>query len=361
MTLPWHDNDNGIPEADLQAYVDGNLAPRRRAAVEAYLATSPADAARLAAYRAQNIGLHALFEPPQEADRAPLPPEIAALAAQLDRQLHADEPRHEGRQRGQGGGAAARSYRALAASLALICTLGAAGWLALQQSGWHDDPLVAFTRQATTAQASAQQAAMKAPLELASTQAEGGTATQDAAALPAADTPEAAQQVVSWLAAQPGTPPTRLPDLEGLGFELVAQRVVKTGGGQPAAQLLYQNGEGQRVTLLMRAGGSAGKTSFTFTRDGESAQFFWQDSTMAYSLLGKLDQDQLLEIAEAVSRSFKAATEQQGAPGTAPPPADLDSAAQAPEDMPPAPQDDAAEPAAPLPRPEQLEETPKET
>src|SRR3546814_2713310 len=57
-------NDNAVAEDDLQAYVDGQLDGRRRAAIESYLAAHPGEAARLAAYRAQNIGLHALFDPP---------------------------------------------------------------------------------------------------------------------------------------------------------------------------------------------------------------------------------------------------------------------------------------------------------
>jgi hypothetical protein len=198
------------------------------------------------------------------------------------------------------------------------------------------------------------------PLQLASSAPQAGAETQAAA--------EGSRQVVTWLAAQPGKAPTRLPDLEALGFELVAERVITTNSGQPAAQLLYQNGEGRRVTLYMRAGGKAGKTSFTFTREGEAAQFFWQDSHMAYSLIGKMAQDQLLRIAEAVSRSLQQSAQEPAAPETAP----LEPAVQSEHDKPVTPlpatplpaaplNDGTLAPESPLPLPERSEETPKET
>lgn len=344
MTPDWHDNDNGVPEEDLQAYVDGVLDPRRRSAVEAYLATNAREAARLAAYRAQNIGLHALFDPARKSDKSPVPPQMAALARQFDAELRDDREKHYRNRRFLGG------YRALAASLALLLTAGTASWIALQQSGWNDAPLVTLTRQAASDQPGGDK-----PLQLASTAPQGGGEGQ------AGSAPEGTRQVVTWLAAQPGKAPTRLPDLEALGFRLVAERVITTKSGQPAAQLLYQDDEGQRVTLYMRAGGKAGKTSFTFTRDGEAAQFFWQNSHMAYSLIGKMAQDQLLRIAEAVNRSLQDAAEEPAAPQPMAP-APLEPAVQPEAGKPAAPvHDGTLAPEAPLPLPEGIEETPKET
>ena len=69
-----------ITEAMLLAYVDGSLAEAQRLAVEARLDRDPEMAAKVAAYRAQNEALHALF------DRhlaEPLDPVVAGLETEL--------------------------------------------------------------------------------------------------------------------------------------------------------------------------------------------------------------------------------------------------------------------------------------
>jgi len=275
-----HDNDNALREDDLQAYVDGQLELRRLASVEAYLANHPAEAARVAAYRLQIAGLHALFgpRPGTYGARTALPPALALLACELDAHLRqpaqsAAPPRHRPR----------RASRRLAAAVALLLTAGAATGLALTQPAGPDGPLIAASR-----------LTLEWPL-----------------------------QPAAGLATQPGSVPLRTPDLAALGFRLVAQRAIDKDAGPPATQLLYQDAEGQRVTLSMRAGGKAGQTSFTFRRDGAAAQFLWQDEHLAYSLIGRMDEARLLSIAETVSRSLRGDPQDPAHPA-----ATLDSAGQ---------------------------------
>ena len=297
------DNDNAVREADLQAYVDGQLEGRRRAAIEAHLASRPDEAARLAAYRRQNIGLHALFDPrpSNRSGSGQIPDRLATLAGRLDAQLHAPSPRPRQPSR----------LRRLAASIALLASAGAGGWLALDSVVGRDDALVSLTRQAT-------EAPSPVPLEAAGSE----------------------RQVVAWLAAQPGNLPTTMPDLAGLGFTLAGERLITTIDGRPAAQLLYRDAAGERVTLTMRVGGTAGKTSFTFAREGEAARFLWQDAQMAYSLAGTMAQEKLLRIAEAVSASLR----------KGPPTLPQHDAAEATPDLPAAPPAETAPtPVAPAP------------
>jgi len=278
MTRSWPEqacpgNDNSVAEDELQAYVDGQLDSRRRAAIEAYLAGRPDEAARLAAYRMQNIGLHALFDPQpgnRQGEETP-PPRLAALAGALDARL-ADERRP---------GTAMPRLRNLAAGIALLMAAGTAGWLAVEQSGPRHNSLASLTRQ--TSETPAQPVA-----QVASAAASGGE-----------------RQVVAWLAAQPGDVPASVPDLEALGFRLMAEKVLPGASGTPAAQLRYEDDAGQQLTLTMRSGGSPDQTSFTYTRDGDGSRFAWQDAHLAYSLAGSMAQDKLLEIAEAVSRRLQ--------------------------------------------------------
>src|SRR5512133_3779693 len=55
------DQNLPVTEEELHAYVDGELAPDRRAAVETWLASHPEDAARVAQWRAQADAIRARF------------------------------------------------------------------------------------------------------------------------------------------------------------------------------------------------------------------------------------------------------------------------------------------------------------
>lgn len=323
-----HDNDNSVQEAELQAYVDGQLDSRRRAAIEAYLAIHPGEAARLAAYRNQNIGLHALFDsrPDGGYSEDDVPAELAAMAGRLDARLR----------RGGSAGAAMRHLPRLAASLTLLLTAGAAGWVALSHVDGRNDPLVAFTHQAT--------------------QTAGQTAGVTVAAT------ESGQPVAAWLSAQPGGVAAQVPDLESLGFRLAGERLVTTSNGQPAAQLLYRDDAGARVTLTMRESGTAGQTGFSFARDGDTARFLWQDTHMAYSLSGAMAQEKLLLLAETVSASLRrgpAGIPQQENAGKAPETPEAPASGPAPTPVAPAPSLDNV-PLIPVPAAE-AENQPKDT
>lgn len=263
-------NDNAVAEDDLQAYVDGHLDGRRRAVIESYLASHPQDAQRLAAYRAQNIGLHALFDrPPGSPLREDkLPPRIAALAGALQAQLN--EPPQ--------AAAVSRRLRNLAASLALLAAAGTAGWLTLSEP-----PASPGLQTAAAPQASL-------PPSVA---AEKASATGNP------------REVTAWLAAQSGNVPTTVPRLESLGFELTGEDVVESEFG-PAARLHYQDGHGQRVTLTMRAVRKTGDSGAAFFGGSETSRLVWQDAQMAYSLAGALAQEKLQQIADAITRSLRA-------------------------------------------------------
>ena len=66
-----------ISETELNAYVDGETFPERKALIEAWLAGNPAEAARVRAWRQQNQTLRAAFV---RILSEPLPADLADLA-----------------------------------------------------------------------------------------------------------------------------------------------------------------------------------------------------------------------------------------------------------------------------------------
>ncbi|WP_343733287.1 anti-sigma factor [Duganella sp.] len=243
-----------VTEAELQAWVDGRLAPARRAAVDAYLQQYPAEAARLQAYCAQNASLRALFNPVLD---EPLPPALARRPRSW--------PQWPLR---------------LAAMLALTLAGGAGGW-------W---------------------------LHGASTPA--ATAVLQAAALPgraavahAVYTPEVRHPVevgadqqahlVAWLSKRLGAP-LRAPQLGAQGWELEGGRLLPGQSG-PVAQLMYRNASGARLTLYVSTEQQHGRdTGFRFAQEGPVSVFYWIDGKFGYALSGTLDKAALAAVASAV-------------------------------------------------------------
>ena len=56
-------SDAPITESELQAYADGRLEPKRRMEVEAWLATRPDEAERIADYRRIAKELRSIYDP----------------------------------------------------------------------------------------------------------------------------------------------------------------------------------------------------------------------------------------------------------------------------------------------------------
>src|ERR1700719_4857281 len=99
------DRDLPVTEDELHAYVDGELAPDRQAAVEAWLATHPDDMARVTAWRSLADAIRTRYG---AVATEPVPDRLSL------RQIERD----------------GRSWRGMAAAGAVLALLvgGAAGW-----------------------------------------------------------------------------------------------------------------------------------------------------------------------------------------------------------------------------------------
>ncbi|HXF65903.1 MAG TPA: anti-sigma factor [Burkholderiales bacterium] len=242
-----------ITEADLHAYVDGRLPPARAAEVEAYLASRPEEAARVAAYREQILALH----------------------RQYDAVLEEPVPEHLARVRAPQWARRALRYGAAAAWIALG---GALGWqLHAYFAGSERTESANWARRAAIAHA-VYSPEVRHPVEV--------TAAEEA-------------HLVRWLSKRLGAP-LKVPQLGAVGYELVGGRLLPGERG-PVAQFMYQDARGRRLTLYVRVNpDDSRETAFRYAQEHGVGVFYWLDRKLGYALSGEVDKQELLSVATAV-------------------------------------------------------------
>jgi anti-sigma factor RsiW len=251
--------DGPIVEDDLQAYVDGRLGDARRAAVEAYLAQNPDVRERLELDIRQRNALRGQLE---GKFAEPVPPRLWIANIRAARRT-----------------TMMRRLAAVAASL-LIFTVGAGtGWFAAHHETLAP-PATAGVAQNATAAYRTYVVEVAHPVEVASTQ-------------------EA--HLLQWLSRRLGKP-LAAPDLAPFGYKLMGGRLLP-GNDSAAAQLMYDDASGKRLTLYVRAAPGS-ETAFRFQRDGDAATFAWIDQGFGFAVTAPATREELLPIAEAVYRKF---------------------------------------------------------
>jgi anti-sigma factor RsiW len=254
-----------IGEDDLQAFVDGRLPAERAAAVGAYLAAHPEVAHRVAAEQAQRDALRAelrrKFDEP-----VPARLRVAAIAAERRRR-------------------ALRRLSRAAAAVAYLAIGAAGGWVLHDWPGRGAAPAAALVSEALLAHRTFV-VEVRHPVEV-----------------------EAAQEahLVQWLSRRLGRD-LKLPDLTRAGFRLVGGRLLPAEEG-PAAQFMYENGGGRRLTLYVTADGGDRPTAFRFAEQRGVSAFYWVDGGFGYAVIAEADRAKLLAVAETVY-------EQMGVPPT---------------------------------------------
>jgi anti-sigma factor RsiW len=108
------------------------------------------------------------------------------------------------------------------------------------------------------------------------------------------------QHLVNWLTKRLGAT-VRAPQLSTLGYKLMGGRLLPSGR-TIAAQFMYEDASGQRLTLYIKKAGPRGneETAFRFQEFQGVAVFYWLDPTCGYALVGAVPRDKLLSVARAV-------------------------------------------------------------
>jgi anti-sigma factor RsiW len=243
-----------IREEDLLAYADDRLDATRRAAVEAWLAEHPEEAARVAAWREQNALLRGALDP---VTSEPVPPELNTALRETPR----------------------RRWRAPTLAAAIATLIAFPVGLAVGHYFW-DQPLRQEAMAIATAGLDAHKiyaVEVRHPVEVGA---------------------DEEQHLVTWLTKRLDVP-VKAPDLSADGLRLLGGRLIPSGD-KPAALLMYEGENGERFTLLIERATPQAMTAFRYTEAGNIGAFYWIDGPAGYALSGPADRVRLLKIARAV-------------------------------------------------------------
>ena len=262
--------EDGVSDSELNALVDGELDAARQAEIEAWLAEDPEAAQRVARYRAQNAGLHALYD---DILNEELPPRTVALL--------------DGRRAG------VPAWAAVAAAVALFVVGAAGGWL---------------VRGEVAPDGAAQLAAAKAvqPIDTQVLMQRASMAhvvsRQDELRTPASGGPAAMADYISDRMGKP----VRVPSLDSFGYDMVGGRVLPDTDG-PAAQFVFAGENGRKISLYVRSEQASG-VDITYALADDLSMFYWNDSDRSYALVTRIDdeagREALLTAAKAVHRQL---------------------------------------------------------
>jgi anti-sigma factor RsiW len=245
------DREPPVTEEELHAYVDGELAADRRAAVETWLNSHAEDAARVAAWRAQAEAIRARYgaiasEPvPQRFD-------LAALAR------------------------AGRKWSRLAAAAVLLAFLlgGGAGWFG--RAAWEGaGPARVVTTEALDAHR-LYIAEVRHPIEVRANES----------------------HLNPWLSRRIGYA-MPIPNLDPFGLKLLGGRLLPGTAGRAAALYMYEGPTGERYTIYCRRD-QAPHTALRYRSTGPVGSYFWIQDDVAFVVSGPADRARLQKVAEAV-------------------------------------------------------------
>jgi anti-sigma factor RsiW len=110
---------------------------------------------------------------------------------------------------------------------------------------------------------------------------------------------EQEQHLEAWLSKRLDTE-LRAPQLDGHGFNLLGGRLLPVGRG-PAAQFMYQDESGRRLTLyIWRESGNSRDTALRFVHEQQTNAFYWIDHRLGCALIGDIERSTLSDMADKV-------------------------------------------------------------
>lgn len=250
-------------DAELHAYVDGQLDVEARTRVALYLADHPEDAALVADWQAQNEDLRAAFAPFEQSksdDINLLVPRIAPTSSQPRRLT-------------------------MAAAVVLVFAAGVLGGYATPRLFPSPGEKLAATELLPTEARNAflvYASEVRHPVEV--------FADNEA-------------HLAAWLGKRLAMTDLKVPNLQPLGFRLVGGRLLPVSG-QPGAMFMYEDQTGERLTVLIGRNRDNKETSFRFASADGVETFYWLDQDIGCAVSGEISRDMLRQVADAVYRQL---------------------------------------------------------
>jgi len=237
----------------IQAYVDSQLGPEDIARIEKLITNDPALAQKIKDYQNQNALMHELYDPIQN---EPIPTHFNDIYAENKNN---------------------RYWIKAVASIALFLLGSVTGWFIKDYNTKTYLNVVNLPQSATQAHM-VYVPEVKHPVEV--------NADQE-------------QHLIKWLSKRLGKS-IKAPKLDSFGFQLVGGRLLPSDTG-PAAQFMYENLTGNRLTLFVRTRSDAEQnTAFHYYKEKQMNAFYWIDGNLGYVIVGNLNRSDLLDTANTI-------------------------------------------------------------
>lgn len=247
-----------IGDDDIQAFIDGRLAPARQHDVEAFLASEPALQSRIERFRTDAQALRAAAQ-----HRLPEPIPASLRLSELRRRRAVWSTAF---------------HRRLAAG---ICIFALGGMLGMGLSRYAAEPSVARP-QMTDAVIAFRTFADRAG---------------DAIEVPAAQTAVLKRMMSRHLRQN-----VSVPDLSGLGLTFRGGRLLSSDEG-PGGMFVYDDPAGGHVALYVKTLTSPRKSALASRQDGDLVAYFWFTGDLGYAVLGASASPFVKQAAERLSET----------------------------------------------------------
>lgn len=251
-----------IQEDDLHAYVDNQISDEKRYAIEELMRTDPEISAKIQHWQQQNEAITAYFNK-QSLDDIPAQLDLEKINRKVAQETQ--KPANQ------------RWYYSLAASVFLIIGSASIGWFAHDSLNPTQQNRPNFENMAISAYEVFSVEVLH-PVEVGADKKE---------------------HLVAWLSKRIDHP-IKMPQLENYGYKLLGGRLLSMQEGRAAAQFMFENKQGKRITWLISKSPVYKDHAFFFKNQKNVNSYYWMDSNVAYSVSGEMDRDNLHKLSQGI-------------------------------------------------------------